>query len=106
MKKKLILAAFLSAATLAGSAQADATFMVGVSYTFSGELGFTGKILSNDKEEEVVATIGATYYPYSYGQQVGIDLGGAFTFDNAAIGASYDLIKATPQLSAGFADID
>ncbi|MBN2646222.1 MAG: hypothetical protein JXR44_00375 [Thiotrichales bacterium] len=103
MKTKLWIGAALVAATLSTSAQAEPTYFIGVAYTFGGEFGVTGKILTDDEQDSFSASVGATYYPYAY-EKFGVDLGGTYAFDKIALGAGFDFVKNAPVISAGYAD--
>ncbi len=84
---------------------ADPTYMVGISYSFNGDVGVSAKVLSNDGQDEIVGVAGATYYPFS-DDKFGIDLGTGYTFSNSTTTASWDFLKQSIQLSAGYADIE
>ncbi len=103
MKKKFLLLSFLLAST--ATVQAGPAYMVGISYTFSGDVGLSFKVLSSDIRHIAVATVGTTYYPFSP-QKLGLDLGVGYTYNNAAITTSWDFLKSSVQFSAGYADID
>lgn len=50
--------------SFAAKAQADPTYMVGISFTFgSNDIGLTAKVLSDDEEETAVAAAGVSFYP-------------------------------------------
>jgi hypothetical protein len=106
--KKTLLAATLS--VFAMGAQADAGYMVGISYSLGGQaslknLGFTAKVLSSDREEKWVGAAGVTLFPWA-DRKLGLDLGAGYTFDNATALVSYDFLQVAPQLSVGWTDPD
>ena len=98
-------AALLLISGLSGNVFADATYMAGISYTFSGQFGVTLKALSDDKKSRTVGVIGATYYPFAP-QPFGVDVGAGYTYDDAAATISWDFLQKTVQFSGGYADID
>ena len=97
--------ALLLISGLNGNVFADATYMAGISYTFSGQFGVTLKALSDDKKSRTVGVIGATYYPFAP-QPFGVDVGAGYTYDDAAATISWDFLQKTVQVSGGYADID
>ena len=98
-------AALLLISGLSGNVFADATYMAGISYTFSGQFGVTLKALSDDKKSRTVGVIGATYYPFAP-QPFGVDVGAGYTYDDAAAIISWDFLQKTVQFSGGYADIE
>ncbi len=90
---------------LSSNAFSGATYLAGISYTFSGEFGVTIKALSDDKESRTVASVGATYYPFA-ATPYGIDLGAGYTYNDAAATISWDFIQKSIQFSGGYADIE
>jgi len=106
--KQTLLAAALGVVTL--SAQADPGYMVGISYALDGQasvknLGFTGKVLTSDKEDKWVGAAGVSVYPWA-DRKLGLDLGGGYNFDRSAAIISYDFLQAKPQISGGWSDTD
>lgn len=106
--KRTLLAAALGAVTL--GVQADPGYMLGVSYSLGGpasakNLGFTGKVLTSDKQDKWVGAAGVSVYPWA-DRKLGLDLGGGYNFDRTAAIVSYDFLQAKPQLSAGWSDTD
>lgn len=88
------------------SAQADPAAFVGISYSFGGSgVGISIKILSDDEEDQVVAAVGATYYPMA-ADKFGIDLSAGYAFDNAAVLVGWDFLQKSVQVSAGWADTE
>ena len=107
MKQTLLVAA-LGVVTL--SAQADPGYMMGVSYALDGQasvknLGFTGKVLTSDKEDKWVGAAGVSVYPWA-DRKLGLDIGGGYNFDRSAAIISYDFLQAKPSLSGGWSDTD
>ena len=92
-------------AGLSVNSHAEATWMAGVSYTFSGQFGITLKALSDDKKSKTVGVVGATYYPFA-AQSFGVDAGAGYTYDDAAATISWDFLQKTVQFSGGYADIE
>lgn len=90
---------------VSSNAFSGATYMAGVSYTFSGEFGVTLKALTDDRKSKVVGSLGATYYPFA-AKSYGFDLGAGYTYDDAAATISWDFVQQSIQFSAGYADIE
>ena len=107
MKKLLASTAIVS--TLAGvPAVADPTVMVGLTWAFenggqTGQLGISGRILSDNRRDEWVAAIGGTFYPGS--GEFGLDVGAGYTFTNTPVTLSYDFVNNRTQLGLGWADL-
>jgi hypothetical protein len=89
----------------ASTAQADPAGMLGLSYSFNGEFGVTAKILSSSDEDEFVAAVGATYYPFA-DKSFGLDAGVGYTVEDAATVLSWDFLQEAAQISIGYADTD
>ena len=89
------------------AAQANPAAFVGLSYSFGGSsgVGLTVKVLSDDKEDQAVAALGATYYPTAV-NKFGIDLSAGYTFNNAAALVGWDFLQKSVQVSGGWADIE
>ncbi len=86
--------------------QADPAAFVGISYSFGGSgVGISVKVLSDDEEDQVVAALGATYYPMAT-DKFGIDLSAGYAFDDAAVLVGWDFLQKSVQVSAGWADIE
>ena len=106
MKKILKpVAALILLAGLNVNSYAEATWMAGVSYTFSGQFGITLKALSDDKKSKTVGVVGASYYPFAP-QPFGVDVGAGYTYDDAAATISWDFLQKTIQFSGGYSDIE
>lgn len=106
--KKTLLAAALS--VFAMGAQADAGYMLGVSYSLGPpaslkNLGFTAKVLSSDREEKWVGAAGVSLFPWA-DRNLGLDVGAGYTFQDATALISYDFLQMAPQLSVGWSDTD
>jgi len=106
MKKYLMTTAIVGCLASA-PAVADPTVMIGLSWSFggaqSGQMGISGRILSDNRADNFVAGIGATYYFGS--QEFGVDLGIGYNVGNTPIILSYDFINENVLLSAGWADM-
>ena len=106
MKKVIILASF-AALLGSGHAHADPTFLLGGGFTFgngSPQFAITGKVLSNDEEDEPVAGLGLNYYPGS--GEFGADLGLGYLFEDSSVILGYDFLSRAPLISFGYADTD
>ncbi len=105
--KKIIktAAALVILAGLNVNSYAEATWMAGISYTFSGQFGVTLKALSDDKKSKTVGVVGASYYPFAP-QSFGFDVGAGYTYDDAVATISWDFLQKTVQFSGGYADIE
>jgi len=103
IKRSIILGAL---AALSMQAQADVGVMVGVGWAFGGSgPAITIKALSSDKQDEVVAAAGVSYYPLSQ-NKLGLDAGVGYNFDNAAAIISWDFLQGAAQLSGGWSDTE
>jgi hypothetical protein len=106
MKKYLMTTAIVGCLA-AVPAAADPTVMFGLSWTFggaqSGQLGISGRILSDNRADTFVVGAGVTYYLGS--QEFGIDAGIGYNVGNTPIVLSYDFINENMLLSAGWADM-
>jgi hypothetical protein len=88
------------------TAHADPAAFVGISYSFGGSgVGISVKVLSDDEEDQVVAALGATYYPMA-ADNFGMDLSAGYAFDDAAVLVGWDFLQKSVQVSAGWADIE
>ena len=102
MKKFLAGAALL--ALLAGPAHADPAAMVGLTFNFAtgmDGLGVTAKVVSSDKQDQVVGAAGVSLFPFS-DQLFGVDVGGGYNFNESSAILSYDLLRGAPSVSAGW----
>jgi len=103
---KTFLAAALSVCAM--GAQADAGYMLGVSYSLDGQasmknLGFTAKVLTSDREDKWVGAAGASLFPWA-DRKLGLDVGAGYTFEDSTALVSYDFLQAKPQVSYGWTD--
>ena len=97
MKKKLlpcVSALCLSLSTVGASA--DTTLFAGINILFgdvrSPSYGVTVKVLSNNTPEEVVASLGASYY-FGKVDPIGLDIGAAYSTSDVAVALGYDLLQ-------------
>ncbi len=101
---KLLPIALLSILPLTAYAQPAA--FVGISYSFGGSgIGLSVKVLSDDEEDQAVAALGASYYPFAV-NKFGLDIGAGYTFNNAAALVGWDFLQKSVQVSGGWADIE
>lgn len=104
--KKTLLAAALG--VFAVGAQADAGYMLGVSYSLNGQasmknLGFSARALTSDKQDKWVGAAGVSLFPWA-DRKLGLDVGAGYTFDDSTALVSYDFLQASPQVSYGWSD--
>jgi hypothetical protein len=106
--KKLMMSTALAGSLAAAPAFADPTIMVGLSFTFggsqSGQLGISGRILSNNQRDAFVGAIGGTYYPGT--QAFGLDAGIGYNINNTPITLTYDFVNQSPMFGLGWADLE
>ena len=115
MKMRNIVATAIAASTIGTMAVAlelptttteySPSAFVGVSFAFGGgasSVGFSTRILSSNKPNEVVGAVGVTFYPWS-DDMFGIDLGLGYVGDEFVGTASYDFIQKAPIFSLGVA---
>ncbi len=106
--RKILVSTSIAALLGPSASIADPTYMLGIGLSFGGnqspQFALTGKILSDDEEDEAVLALGLNYYPNS--GEIGADLGVGYLFDNSAVVLGYDFLQKTPLLSLGFADTD
>ena len=101
MKRHTVAAGLLASCTWA---HADPGFMLGISYNFGGSFGVTAKILSTDKQEKAVASLGVSYLFGDSPSKFGVDLGGGYNFKNdvtATVG--WDFMNSQVQTAVGVA---
>lgn len=82
------------------------TFMIGIAVEFGdnankADVGITAKVLSSNKPNEFVVGGGVSFFPWAK-DQVGLDVGAGYNFNNAGALASYDFMRWKPQLSVGY----
>jgi hypothetical protein len=102
MKRFTVAAGLLASCSWA---QADPGFMLGLSYNFGGSFGVTVKVLSTNKQEKAVASLGASYMFGDSPSKFGIDLGGGYNFKNdvtATVG--WDFMNSQVQTAVGVAN--
>ena len=85
------------------SVMADAGVFVGVVYDFGAkpEVGFSAKLVSDDKSDRVVGAIGLSYFPAAE-YKLGADVSVGYTFDNGVVTAGYDVFNKKPQVGLGY----
>ena len=87
----------------AATAHADPAVMFGINYNFGGGgPGLSVKVLSSDRQDRTVGSVGASYYPMM--NRVGLDVGFGRTFENGAATVGWDVINNAPQASIGYVD--
>lgn len=67
----------------------------------SKQVGFTGKALSTDVQDEAVYGGGVGYYPWS-DEKIGLDLRVGYTFTNFGVFGGFDVLRRMPTISAGY----
>ena len=103
MKKiKVILAGALLLSSQVASA--DPGVFVGVVYNFgSGSgLGFSLKVLSTDRQDNVVVGVGAGFYPFSQAGKFGVDADIGYLTKNFAATVGWDFLQHGVQIGAGY----
>jgi hypothetical protein len=100
--------AFAISVLLAASAPAaaDPAAFLGVSYNFGGTLGVTLKVLSDDEEDNAALAGGVSYFPWEPGTRIGLDLGVAYLFQDAAVTAGWDFLGRKVQVGLGYVNTD
>jgi len=98
MKKVIILLSLLGASLVT---HASPALMIGVSLSFNGDFGITGKVISSDKEDKAIAALGATYYPNA-AKKLGIDLSAGYTKSNVAGTIGWDFLQKNGVGSLGY----
>jgi hypothetical protein len=106
--KKLLMSTAIVGSFAAAPAFSDPTLMVGLSWGFGGgaqdgQLGISGRILSDNRRDELVGAIGGTYYPSS--GEFGADVGIGYTFSNTPMTLSYDFLNNQALLGLGWANL-
>lgn len=106
--KYLLMSTALAGGLAAVPAFADPTIVLGLTFTFggsqSGQLGISGRILSDNQRDEWVGAIGGTYYPGT--QEFGFDAGIGYNWDNHPITLTYDFVNQGVQVGLGWADLE
>jgi hypothetical protein len=106
--KKLLLSTAIVGSFAAAPAFSDPTLMIGLSWSFGGgaqggQLGISGRILSDNRRDEWVGAIGGTYYLGS--GEFGADVGFGYNFSNTPMTLSYDFLNNQALLGLGWADL-
>ncbi len=97
MRKAIIGLALLSSMSLA---HAGPGVMFGVNFSMNSGFGVSVKVLTSDRENRTVGSLGTTYYPAT--NRVGVDLGVGRTFDSGAATIGWDIVNNAPQASVGY----
>jgi hypothetical protein len=89
------------------SLMADTGVFIGVVYDFGSNAGpgLSAKLVSNDEDDKLVATIGISFFP-SATRRVGVDISAGYTFNNGLVTAGYDFINGAPQFGLGYMNTD
>jgi len=98
MKRFTVAAGLLASCSWA---QADPGFMLGLSYNFGGSVGVTVKVLSTNKEDKAVASLGASYMFGDSPSKFGVDLGGGYNFKHVTATLGWDFLNSQVQTSVG-----
>lgn len=101
--KKLLAATAVASALVAGSAQAETNYMVGVTWSMGGnnmETGISARVLFSDGANDFGLGGGVTYYMQS--GAIGYDAIAAYMTNNVAIGGGYDFTTYAPVFSLGY----
>lgn len=98
--KKLLLATALSLGVTA--AHASPAVMFGINYNAAQGVGLSVNLLSSDRQDRFVGTVGTSYYPRT--NRFGVDVGAGRTFKNGAATVSYDFINQSPKFGVGYVD--
>ena len=97
MPKTIIGLVLLASMSLA---HAGPGVMFGLNFSMNNGFGVSVKVLSSDRENRTVGSLGTTYYPAT--NRVGVDLGVGRTFDSGAVTIGWDIINSAPQASVGY----
>jgi hypothetical protein len=87
-------------------ASADPAAFLGISYNFGATLGVTLKVLSDDEEDNVALAGGVSYFPWETSNRIGLDLGAAYLFQDAAVTAGWDFVGRKVQVGLGYVNTD
>ena len=101
LKNSLLAASLL---TLSAAANAGPGMLIGVSYNFGGDVGFTLKATSSDKQDAVIGAVGISYFPFSKERKIGLDASGGYNFESVAATVGYDFLLRKAQVAAGYAN--
>lgn len=72
----------------------------GLTYNFGGNVGMSLKVLSTNREDRGALCVGISYFPET--KKLGLDVGGAYTFQNGAVTAGWDILNNAPQMGIGY----
>jgi hypothetical protein len=94
----------LSAVLLFGATAAMASpgLMVGISYNFGGNVGFTVKALTSNKQDKGVAAVGVSYFPTAVASKFGVDVSAGYNFKHGSVTAGWDFLNDRIQVGAGY----
>jgi len=98
MKKALLPIGIM--VLLASPAMADPGAFFGITYNFSGSVGLSLKVLSNNKEDRGVVGAGVSYFPMT--NKFGLDASAGYLFQNGEVTAGWDFLQNSPQVGIGF----
>lgn len=99
--KKLILAAALALGA-ASTSHASPALMFGVSFNSGDGVGLSVNLLSSDRRDKNVATVGTSWYPTT--NRFGFDAGVGRTFKDGAATVSWDFLTNSPRIGVGYVD--
>ena len=99
--KKLILAAALALGATTMT-HASPGVMFGVSFNTGTGLGLSVNLLSSDRRDRTVGTVGTSWYPAT--NRFGVDAGIGRTFDDGAATVSWDFVTNSPKIGIGYVD--
>ena len=106
--KKFLSTTAIVGCMVATPALADPTVMLGLSINFGGaqsnQVGITGKVLTDNKQDTVIGAAGVTYFPGTGAW--GVDAGLGYNFDDTTATLTYDFVNQGAQLAAGWADLE
>jgi len=98
--RQLLLSAVLLGATT--TAMASPGLMVGISYNFGGNVGFTVKALTSNKQDKGVAAVGVSYFPTAVVSKFGVDVSAGYNFKHGSVTAGWDFLNDRIQVGAGY----
>jgi hypothetical protein len=97
MRKLILVLALLSSVSFA---HAGPGVMFGVNFNMNSGFGVSVKVLTSDRENRTVGSLGTTFYPAT--KHIGVDLGVGRTFDSGAATIGWDIINNAPQAGIGY----
>ena len=105
---RLLIAMIATTAIGPGTALADPTFLLGGGISFGGgnspQFTVSGKVLSDNQQDEPVAGLGLNYYLGT--GDFGADLGLGYLFEDSAVMLGYDFLGKAPLITFGWADTE